>query len=215
MTTAVDRPLVNEAILGFSQTPLEIIGSFYINVPIGIRPTIALRIADLIWAKVFVDYGFMLDAKTRLMSPVFPPQDEGTIGVWGTCHKAELEGAMVLESPKLAAGFKFVLPLPKPLNFSVMPNILERGFPGSPSISNKLFTACLFKEFGEETELCQLGPSALCCDASVSGQSCQVLSGGEPSCAASPETTDIPEEEEVTAGMFTDPHLRTFDQLAF
>lgn len=31
----------------------------------------------------------------------------------------------------------------------------------------------------------------------------------------SPEPTSVPDEDMVVAGMFTDPHLRTFDQLAF
>lgn len=34
-------------------------------------------------------------------------------------------------------------------------------------------------------------------------------------CEASPEPTDTPDADEVSAGLFTDPHLRTFDQLAF
>lgn len=183
---------------------------------LGLRPRIALYI-PFMEGKVSVDLGVELAAKTNVpFFKAFSPVKTGrTFGSCDTCHHIRVEGSFKLRNPMLSGRIAYDYDLGFLGQNSKFKVDREGKLPFPDfSISKKFATACFIPEFEGNAEVC--GES--CCDKRSENRCRKSDSLTEPTCGASPSpspASPTPVPEGVEAASFTDPHLRTFDGLAF
>lgn len=224
-------PTLDEAILAFESSPTQKSVQLYF----GVQPRVALRCL-ILQAKLSVDVGAEIESRQTLLGAAYPPDSPGSFGYCETCHYTKLDGKGVADKFGLSAKLVFI---PKTgwgaslrevigavstrlLRALTSVKLFKISLPVNFVFANDIFTACFDREFGESTEVCGTGANAICCDASLPGQSCNVLA--QPQCAVSPSPRPTPDEDNFTltseegsfyASVITDPHLRTFDGLRF